>query len=295
MRWRNRRALGALLTASLLLVAAQLKAAEPLRVGSKNFNESYLLAEIMAQQLEGAGFEVERRFGFGGTLLCYGALESGEIDLYPEYTGTVAQAILKVEDLSVASDLTALREALRPRGQRLLGPFGFDNTYAMTVTAATAEARGLRTVSDLRDQRDLRFVFSHEFLERLDGWPGLAKRYELTQSPTGIEHALAYQALQEGVIDVSDAYSTDGELVRYGLVTLEDDRAFFPDYRSLPIARETLPEEARRAIEALSGTIDAQTMQAMNARVVFEQQSFAQVARDFLAETGTCYRDRCDR
>ncbi|MEM6707240.1 MAG: glycine betaine ABC transporter substrate-binding protein [Pseudomonadota bacterium] len=255
-------------------------------VGSKNFNESYLLAEIMAQRLEAEGFAVERRFGFGGTLLAYGALEGGDVDVYPEYTGTVAQAILKVEDLSVASDLNALNARLAERGHQLLRPFGFDNTYAIALKESLAQQRGLTRISDLRGVTDLRLVFSHEFLERLDGWPGLATHYGLDQRPTGIEHALAYQAIEENVIDVTDAYSTDGELVRYGLRSLIDDRAFFPDYRALPIVSREMPDPVRQTLESLAGRLTEDRMQSLNAQVVFEQQTFAAVARSFLQDEG---------
>ncbi len=266
------------------LLAMPAASAATVTVGSKNFNESYLLAEMASQLLEHAGYDVERRFGLGGTLICYQALTAGEIDLYVEYTGTLSQAIL---DLPVDADLAELRDAVAPAGLLLLPPLGFDNTYAVAMKASRAAELGLERIGDLRGApRDLRLVFSHEFVERADGWPGLARAYELDRQVTGIEHGLAYQALDDGAIDVTDAYSTDGEVVRYGLKLLEDDRSFFPEYLAVPMVRADVPPGVLRALEQLAGLIDDDTMQALNAAVVFEKRSFAEVANGFLAEQG---------
>lgn len=251
-------------------------------VGSKNFNESYLLAEMSAQLLEQAGFDVRRRFGLGGTLICYGALNAGEIDLYVEYTGTLSQAIL---DMPVDTELPALREAVAERGLRLLPPLGFDNTYAMAMKRGRAEALDIESIADLRGS-DLQVVVSHEFLERSDGWPGVAAAYDLELSVTGIEHGLAYQALNDGSIDVTDAYSTDGEVIRYDLRLLDDDRDFFPEYLAVPMVRADVPRGVIVALEQLGGRLDDDTMQALNAAVVFDKRSFAAVANEFLAAEG---------
>lgn len=281
MKGRARRALGLLLAVCWLPGPAA--AAEPIVVGSKNFNESYLLAEMAAQLIEQAGHPVERRFGLGGTLICFRALQEGEIDLYVEYTGTISQAIL---DMPLDSDLEALREALLPLGLDLLPPLGFDNTYAMAMKRARAEALGIAAIGDLRDRIGLAVVVSHEFLERADGWPGLADTYDLGLRATGIEHGLAYQALDDGVIDVTDAYSTDGEIERYDLLLLEDDREFFPEYLAVPMVRTALPASAAAALRRLAGRIDADTMQTLNAEVVFGQRAFADVANGFLRDEG---------
>ena len=216
----------------LLVLSAAVVAAEPIVVASKNFNESYILGEAAAQLLESAGFEVERRMGLGGTLICYEALIAGEIDVYVEYTGTLSQAILKSEKQLAFDDLNA---SIAPLGLEMLPPVGFNNTYALAMPRVLAERLGLETVSDLAKRDDLDIAFSHEFLEREDGWPGLARLYGFDQVPNGIEHGLAYQALADGAIDVTDAYSTDGELVRYDLKVLADDRHFFPSYLAAPI------------------------------------------------------------
>ncbi len=253
-----------------------------LRIGSKNFNESYLLAEILAQTLEAGGFEVERKFGLGGTLICYEALLKGEIDAYVEYTGTLGQAILK---LPGNPDTAAISRALDER-LMLLDQFGFNNTYAIVVKAEVARQRGLRSVADLAGNDDLDMVFSHEFLEREDGWRGLAATYGLTAGVRGIEHGLAYQALNAGSIGVTDAYSTDGELVRYNLTVLDDTLNYFPSYYAAPLVHHNMPARARGLLKRLAGQIDDKRMQALNARVVFEGQSFAAVAREFLAPMG---------
>ncbi len=266
-----------------LLATSSPAGAEVIRVGSKNFNESYVLGELVAQTLEASGFEVERKLGLGGTLICFEALRNGEIDVYVEYTGTLSQAILKLDG---RPELDALNAELEKDRLRMLAPFGFDNTYAIAVREDVAAARGLVTIGDLAAASDLELVFSHEFLEREDGWPGLSRTYGLTSIPRGIEHGLAYQAISEGAIGVTDAYSTDGELVRYALRVLEDDRNYFPRYLAAPLIRRALPEEAARALGRLAGTIDDEKMQALNAAVVFEQRSFADVAAEFLTEQG---------
>ncbi|HUO85964.1 MAG TPA: glycine betaine ABC transporter substrate-binding protein [Thermoanaerobaculia bacterium] len=275
--------LAAALLAVLALVPAAAGAERTLVVGSKDFNESYVLAEVMAQTLEGAGFRIERRFGLGGTLVCYRALAQGSIDVYVEYTGTLSQAIL---DLPGDPDVPALNARLEADGLVLLSPFGFDNTYALVMRSAPAAERGITRISDLARHRDLAVVVSHEFLERRDGWPGLAAAYGFDWTPTGIDHGLAYRALADGSIDVTDAYSTDGELARYDLAVLADDRRFFPQYLAAPLARRDLPAAARRALDGLAGSLSDGEMRRLNAAVVFAGESFADVARRFLGERG---------
>ena len=140
-------------------------------VGTKNFNESYLLGEIMAQLLEVEGFEVERKFGLGGTLVCYESLLNGEIDIYVEYTGTIAQVILKEQDS--ISGISNLNRILSDQGLRVLGPFGFNNTYAIAVKKELARRLNIQNISQLAEQPNLRMAFSLEFLNREDGWPCL--------------------------------------------------------------------------------------------------------------------------
>jgi osmoprotectant transport system permease protein len=255
----------------------------PLVIGSKNFTESYILSEILAQLIEAEGLAVERRFGLGGTLISFDALRGGEIDAYVEYTGTVSQAIL---GLSADATIVQLNLDLQERGVGFLGPFGFNNTYALALKAEAAAELGLASISDLVPQADLRVMVSHEFLERADGWPGLIATYGFDWVPTGIEHGLAYQALADGSIDVTDVYSTDGELVRYGLTVLKDDRNFFPRYLAAPLVRLDLPASVVAVFHQLEGSIDDATMQRLNAAVVFGGETFAEVATGFLQEQG---------
>lgn len=265
----------------LLGMTATAFSAETVRVGSKHFNESYLLAEIMSQLLEEHGFQVERKFGLGGTLICYQALVNGEIDVYPEYSGTLEQAILKLEKpLSYGELQSVLKNG---HGLQLLPSFGFNNTYALTTRAELAQRLGLRTISDLRAHADLRYGLSYEYLQRGDGWRALAAFYGLKATPTGMEHALSYQALDEGKIDVMDVYSTDAEIEKYHLVLLQDDKHFFPVYLAAPLLRSNADERVKSVLSQLSHTLNEQQMQHLNARVAIAGESFADVAHAFLS------------
>ncbi len=249
-------------------------------IGSKNFGESYLLAEIAAQVLEAKGWQVKRQLGLGGTLICYEALKNGAIDLYPEYTGTLSQAVLK---LSGNPGRREINQALAVDGLELLAEYGFNNTYAVVVREALAQQLKLQSIADLHDH-SLNFAFSHEFLQREDGWPGLAARYGLDTSVTGIEHGLAYQALADGAIDVTDAYSTDGELQRYRLKILADDLGYFPEYRAATLVRSDISPALRQGLSGLSSILDEPQVQALNARVVVQGRSFQDVAANFVQE-----------
>jgi osmoprotectant transport system permease protein len=255
------------------------------RVGSKSFTESYLVAEIVARLVEEAGeVGAARRFGLGGTGIVYRALESGEIDVYPEYTGTIGRAILG--DPALAT-LDAMREPLRRRGIVVSAPLGFENTYALAVREETAERLGLRAIGDLARHPTLRAAFTSGFLERDDGWPGLGRHYGLRLADVrAIEHALAYQALASGQVDVIDAFSTDGRLARGGVHLLEDERRFFPTYAAVLLARRAFVDRLPRTWAAvqrrLAGRIDTATMTRLNARIELEGQSIERTAAEFL-------------
>lgn len=257
-------------------------ATEPIVVASKNFNESYILGEVVAQLLEREGFAVDRTLGLGGTKICYDALVVGDVDVYVEYTGTIAEAI---KDLDGEPTLARLADAVAPDGIEMLPPLGFNNTYAIALVPAVAAARNLRTISDLVPHGDLRVAVSHEFLERNDGWPGLTAVYGFDWTPTGIEHALAYQAIADGAIDGTDAYSTDGELSRDGLVVLADDRGFFPTYLAVPLVRTALDPRAKAVIALTAGTLNDAEMRDMNAAALGGADT-ATVAADYVARKG---------
>jgi osmoprotectant transport system substrate-binding protein/osmoprotectant transport system permease protein len=258
-------------------------AAQTITVGSKSFTESYVLAEIMAQLLEHEGFDVDRQLGFAGTRLIFEALSAGEIDVYPEYSGTIEQTILESH---AAYGSGAFAAELGSAGIEVLEPLGFDNSYALAVTRPVAERFGLSRISDLRSHPQLELGFSHEFRDRDDGWPALRAAYGLPQDSIGIDHGLAYRALLEAEIDVTDAYTTDADLARYDLVVLADDLSFFPRYLALPMVSAALSDKAKTALNALAGRIDDETMRSLNAAVAVDRRSFADVANEFLYRQG---------
>jgi osmoprotectant transport system permease protein len=253
-------------------------------VGSKHFNEGYILAEIIAQLLEDRGFSVARKFGLGGTLICFEALKNGGIDVYPEYSGTLAEAILK---LPRRVSYAELQDTLKRRfDMKLLESFGFNNTYAIAVSRRLANQRGLMAISDLAKFPRLRVGLSYEFLNRNDGWPGLARTYGLVMRPVGIEHGLAYQAIRESKLDVTDVYTTDGDIKKFDLVLLEDDRHYFPQYLAAPLIRGAVDERITTTVGELAGTITDGQMRELNAMVLLEGKTFAGVAHRFLREAG---------
>jgi osmoprotectant transport system permease protein len=285
---RRRRRAAALLAwavgLAVLLLHVAADGAEPaLRIGSKRFTESYVLAEIAVAAMRASGAAAAHEQGLGGTAVAFRALEQGSIDAYPEYTGTLAEAILHSTG---KDDLPSLRLALATRGIGITAPLGFDDAYGVAVESKLAEARHIETMSDLARAPDLRLGFSPEFMGRSDGFPGLAARYGFSAArATQIDHGLAYEALVHGVLDATDVYSTDAAVGRYGLRVLRDDLGFFPSYKAVFLYRK---ESARRsplamqALFALEGSIDASTMVALNARAEVNGETFASIGEDFV-------------
>jgi osmoprotectant transport system permease protein len=264
--------------AALLLVAALPAHADALRIGSKRFTESYILGEVLRQAAAGAT-AVEYRPGMGNTGILYAALKAGAIDLYPEYTGTIAREILKVDgDPSLAE----IDHVLGSQGLGAAVRLGFNNSYALAMREDRAQALGVRTLSDLAKHPGLRLGLSQEFIGRSDGWQGLKRAYRLPyDTPSGLDHGLAYEAIAAGRIDVIDIYSTDAKIERYGLRVLDDDRKFFPRYDAVLLYRLDAPPrfpQAWRALRALEGRIDERRMIRMNAAAELEGRSFAQAA-----------------
>jgi osmoprotectant transport system permease protein len=199
----------------------------------------------------------------GGTIIVWEALRTGRITLYPDYTGTIVEEILKRPELKSED---AIRDALAPFGVGMTRALGFNNTWALVMRRASAKAAHIRTISDLRAHPELRFGLTHEFLDRRDGWPPLAQRYQLLpQDVRGIDHALGYEALTKGEIDVKDAYSTDAKIAQNDLVTLTDDLEFFPQYKAVFLYRLDAPPKAIAALSTLEGTLDEQRMRRLNA------------------------------
>lgn len=253
-----------------------------IRIGAKHFNEGYILSEIVAILLEDAGFEVERMYSLGGTAVIFEALRTGEIDVYPEYTGTISQEIFKASE-SVTSE--EQRKRLKDNfGLEITAPLGFNNTYALVMMGEKAQQLGIKNISHLQDHSELRIGLSYEFLKRQDGWSNLSKFYKLPQKATGLEHGLAYQAILNNNIDVTDAYSTDGEIIRQNLQLLHDDKNFFPDYEAVLLYTATLPDEAKVVFSRLASSISEKEMQSMNASALFENKSFYEIAYQFLAK-----------
>ncbi len=232
-------------------------------IGSKKFTESYVLGEIAKRTLIDAGISAEHRQGMGGTIILWQALRGGQIDAYPEYTGTITQEILKRDD---ASSLEQIRESLGKLGVGMTEPLGFNNTYALVMRRSDAQRLGVRTISDLRKHPELKIGLTHEFLDRQDGWQPLRERYALPQqNVVGIDHALGYAALANSSIDVKDAYSTDAKIEQNDLVVLEDDLQFFPKYEAVFLFRQSRRADAIAALRRLEGALDERHVIQLNA------------------------------
>ncbi len=260
----------------ILLISCYTLSSQVVRVGAKHFNESYILGEIMSQLLEANGYKVERNFNLGGTLVCFESLTNNQIDVYPEYTGTISEAILKSTDEKLNSQLKVQYNL------EIGKEFGFNNTYAFAVKKHIAEKYNLKKISDLKNTPNLSIAVSYEFLKRKDGWENLAAVYGLTNKPVGIEHGLAYDALDAGKIELTDVYSTDGEIPKYDLVILEDDKNFFPKYFGVPFYRRDLDPKAKQLLASLGNTLTDSSMQSLNAKVLYDKKTFAEVAGEFL-------------
>ena len=259
-----------------------------LRIGSKRFTESLVLGEIGRAIADRVGeARAEHRSGLGGTAIVFRALEEGSIDAYPEYTGTIAEAILK--DPAV-SGVEPIRRALAAKGIGMSDPLGFENTYALAMQRSKAAEKGIGKISDLAAHPEIAIGLSHEFLGRSDGWPGLRAKYGLDAAqPSGMDHGLSYEAIAKGAVGVIDIYSTDAKIERYDLVTLADDRRFFPSYEAVWLYRADLAERLPRtkaALDGLAGRIDARAMIAMNARVELSGEAPADTARRFVEGAG---------
>ncbi len=257
-----------------------------IRIGSKSFTESVLLGEIATQLLAHEGFATEHRAQLGGTAILWNALLTGELDVYPDYTGTLMQEVLATENLQSFAEL---ERALAQRGIRVTAPLGFNNTYAIGMPDQKARMLELPTISALGNHPDLVGGFSNEFMDREDGWPGLQRFYGLPQQNVrGMDHDLAYRALESGEIDFTDLYSTDAEIRYYGLQVLEDDRHFFPEYQAVILYRADLGSRfpgAEVQLKQLEGQLDAAGMTTLNARAKLDKIPEVQVAADFLNST----------
>ncbi len=265
----------------------------PIRVASKPFAESYLLAEVFAQFLESSGFAVERRSGFGMTELLMQAMIADEIDVYPEYTGTGLAAVLgETAQGGSAAVFNRVSDAYETRwGMRWLPPLGFENTFAIAMRREAADSLGVATLSGLAAVAPgLAGGFSPDFMGRDDGLSGLAAAYGIEFRETrSLLQAVKYRAIEAGEVDVIDAYSTDGAISRHDLTVLTDDRGFFPPYDAAPLASRGFHQarpEAVLALTRLAGRIDVDAMRRANERIEVEGAPVARVASELLAEVG---------
>lgn len=257
----------------------------PVRVGSKAFTESVLLGEMAAQLAAGAGATVRHERALGGTRILWEALRRDDLDVYPDYTGTLAREILGSPG---PLDEAALRAALARHGVEVTRSLGFEDKYAIGVRREVAERLGLSRISDLAGHPEVRLGLTNEFVDRADGWPALLATYRLPQRDVrGLDHDVAYRALEGGRIDATDVYTTDAQILRLDLVLLEDDRGAFPDYRAVLVHRADLARRAPEALAAmrrLEGALSAAEMTSLNARAQLRGESPPAVAAEFLRE-----------
>jgi osmoprotectant transport system permease protein len=259
--------------------------ASKVTIGSKAFTESVILGEILVHLAAGSGVHPIYKPSLGGTGLVWNALIKGEMDVYPEYSGTIKEVIMAGK--GVPGD-PAMRSFLARHGIRMTAPLGFNNNYVLGMKKEVAGKYGIDRISQLSAHPELVFGFSHEFMDRADGWPGLRSLYGLTPKRVfGLDHDLAYRGLDDGSIDVIDLYSTDPEIGYYGIQTLSDDRHYFPVYTAVFLFRADLEDRAPAfvaALKRLEGQISNDDMMKMNERAKIKKIAEAKVASEFLAE-----------
>lgn len=268
-----------------LLLFHYVDASETLKIGSKRFTESYIIGEILKRvAIQTGEANVDYKAGLGNTGIIFAALEKGAIDVYPEYTGTIAQELLKIP-LNQPLDMAKLNERLRPYGVAAAIPLGFNNSYALAMNEEQAKKLNIRRISDLKQYPQVKLGFSHEFLKRNDGWEALKNAYRLPHKHViGIDHSLGYEALANHQIDVMDIYRTDPKAEAHHFRVLEDDISFFPVYDAIILYRLDVPTrfpKTWKAFEALQGSITNEEMLLMNSQAEIEGESFASIANWF--------------
>lgn len=279
--------------ALLTLFAAEAGAALPaygsspeVAIGSKAFIESVILGEMVVQIARSAGARPVHRQGLGGTRVLWDALLKGDIDIYPEYTGTISEEIFAGKGIHGEE---AIRASLAGYGIRMTPSLGFKDNYALGMKKETCKKLGISRISDLLNHPVLTFGFSNEFMNREDGWPGLRSRYGLRQRDVfGMEHDLAYRGLESGSIDATDVYTTDAEIAYDGLCTLEDDLHYFPVYTAVFLYRMELENRAPQVIAAvakLNGQISESEMIRLNELAKIKRVPESKVAAEYLAQS----------
>jgi glycine betaine/choline ABC-type transport system substrate-binding protein len=295
---------GAVILVALIAVVgvAVFRPAPDVVIGGKDFTEQDILAEIMALMIEeNSDLTVSRKLYLGGTMVCYPALKSeGGLDIYAEYTGTALVSILDRESMNDPNAVYRIvQREFRDEGLVWLDPFGFDNTFTLTMRGKQARELGLETYSDLAEhvrsgaEPELKAGFTAEFLERPDGYNGLTEAYdfEFAEDPAQLDPGLMYKVCATGEVDVICAFATDGRIEAYDLYTLRDDKQFFPPYEAAPLVKAAALEEhpqIRELLDQLGGRIDDATMRELNYKVDRQDNPLParRVAREFLISEG---------
>ena len=272
-----------LLLINISVLPQQQKEKYQLKVGSKKFTESVILGEIATQLARLRNSKIIHLREFGGTRILWSALLKGDIDIYPEYTGTLKEEILTGKDIS---DDENLKKALNEMNIGMSKSLGFNDTYAIGMKKSLATKLNIKTISDLKNHPELRFGFSNEFIDRKDGWHGLRNKYNLLQTDVrGLDHDLAYRGLTNGSIDVIDFYSTDAEIEYYNLQVLKDDLHYFPEYKAVFVYRMELESKSPSTLKSilrLEGNIPESTMIKMNAEVKINKTPETVIASQFI-------------
>lgn len=261
-------------------------------VSSKNFTENVIIAHMMADLIEAkTDIKVKRTVNLGGSNVVWNALKNDEVQLYPDYTGTIVANYYQEETGTSEESLARARELIKPEGLAFLEPFGINNTYTLAVTKETADKYKLKTLSDLaKVSDDMVLGVEFEFLDREDGYPGIQKLYGMNfKESKGMDHGIMYRAIEKGETDVTNAYATDAQIKVHDLVILEDDKEFFPPYDGGPVIRQdTLDQypELEDVLNLLKGQITETDMQELNAQVDVEGLKEDDVAHDFLVKKG---------
>jgi osmoprotectant transport system substrate-binding protein len=277
---------------AVALISSMAQAQQPVRVGSKNFTEQFILGELYAQALEANGVKTEKKLNLGGTLIAHKALEEKQIDLYPEYTGTILLAVLKQEAMTDAKAVyDKVKSEYAAKGLVVLNQAPVNNTYVLVVRPDTADKYKLETDTDLaKVSKELKLGAGPEFRDRKDGLPGLREKYGMEfKEDLQLAIGLRYQALKGDQIQVVNGYSTDGMISAMKLKRLKDDRSLWPPYYIVPVVRRDALDANPKIADVLnrvSASLDDATMAEMNYKVDGEKMEPKDVARDFLKAKG---------